>query len=78
LSNFQIPLTKDDLYNCKTITKEKNLKGVIFIINRENDISLKLKLCLQKIGYPDKLIFLGDTKISKKYMKEPVKIYLHP
>ena len=78
LSNLNHPLTKDDSYNCKTITKEKNLKGVIFLINGAKDISPELQLCLQKIGYPNKLIFLGATKTSMDYMKEPIKLYLHP
>jgi hypothetical protein len=78
LSNLKAPPTKDDLYNCKTITKEKNLKGVIFIVAGSKDISPELQLCLQKIGYPNKLIFLGATKTSMDYMKEPIKLYLHP
>ena len=78
LTNLNAPITKDDLYNCKVLTKEKNYKGAIFIVAGAKQISPELQLCLRKIGYPDKLIFLGATRTSMEYMKEPIKLYLHP
>ncbi len=80
LSNYEHPLTKDNVYNCKMITRHpEKLKNTIFIVARAMHIDNELAECLAKVGFPDELKLIGTVyyKGAAKKEDEPIRFYLH-
>lgn len=79
LTNYEQPLTKDDVYNCRVITSHpEKLHKTIFIVNRFRHIDRELSACLASIGFPDRLQLLGTVDGKVAGLEEPVRIYLYP
>jgi hypothetical protein len=79
LTNYEMPLTKDDVYNCQTIAGQPDkMRGTIFIVSHEKKISQHLRACLAKVGFPKDMKLIGSVSTKIGFMDEPIKFYLNP
>lgn len=77
LTNYEQPLTKDDPYNCRILTRRpEQMKKAIFIVVRSQQISSDLLTCLSKIGYPNQMKLIGKVETSVGYMPEPIQVFV--